>query len=127
MVYPDYCLGIEDINTGTQYNNDGLFELIGKIDKCIAKTDVEKFYNWDHNPISSTVCFSEAFSYPCCSDPYTTVITIDNYGRPSITLASCDYITYSLGDILYMYNDHFHLKFNEKHGLMVVDDISLIK
>ncbi|OUM57093.1 Non-catalytic module family DOC2, partial [Piromyces sp. E2] len=43
--------------------------------------DNEKFFNWDHNPTPITVCFSEAFGYPCCSDPNTSVVTTDEYGQ----------------------------------------------
>jgi len=46
-------------------------------------------------------------------------------GSP-ITLDNCDYTTYSLWDIPYTHNGNFHLKFNEKHCLMVIDDISLV-
>ncbi|ORX35516.1 hypothetical protein BCR36DRAFT_257933, partial [Piromyces finnis] len=46
-----------------------------------AKNDDEKFYNWDHNPTPSTVCFSEVLGYPCCSDPNADVVTTDEYGQ----------------------------------------------
>ena len=43
-----------------------------------------------------------------------------------ITLAYCDYSTYSLWDIPYTHNGHFHLKFDNTHCIMLSDDESLV-
>ena len=93
-------LGKCDDQAKIEHNNDGFFELIGLADRCFGflnekdmynneielnlnvctKNDSEKFYNWDHNPTPTTVCFSEALGFPCCSDPNTMVNTVDADG-----------------------------------------------
>jgi len=41
-------------------------------------------------------------------------------------LAYCDYSTYSLWDIPYTHNGHFHLKFDNTYCIMLSDDESLV-
>ncbi|OUM58872.1 Non-catalytic module family DOC2, partial [Piromyces sp. E2] len=94
-------LGKCDDQAKMVHDNDGFLTLIESSDKCVGflndndmfnneiemnlntcvKEDNEKFFNWDHNPTPITVCFSEAFGYPCCSDPNTSVATADEYGQ----------------------------------------------
>jgi hypothetical protein len=43
-----------------------------------------------------------------------------------ITLDKCDYTTYSLWDIPYTHNGHFHLKFDTSHCIKLSDSGSLV-
>ncbi|ORX49955.1 hypothetical protein BCR36DRAFT_290666 [Piromyces finnis] len=111
MAYPDYCLQVDDENSGSlalgkcddqaklEHTDDAFFKLIGSDDKCIGILDENDMYNNEIELNLNTciesdnekfyvwdkqpdiICFAENLGYQCCSDPETIVITTDEYGE----------------------------------------------
>jgi hypothetical protein len=81
--------------------NNGFFELISSIDKCVSFLDMndmynnkikmnlndyvknydEKFFNWNYNPTPAPVYFSGVLGYPYYSDLGATLTFTNEYGQ----------------------------------------------
>jgi len=103
---PDAVVAFTDEHGKWGIENDHWCGILGSENTVAPPTDIETYFLYN------------SYSDKC--------IHSSGILESPITLGECDYTTYSLWDVPYTHNGHFHLKFDTSHCIMLSDNGSLV-